>query len=345
MWKPVVGYEGLYEISSLGRVKALPKDVIDSMGRYTRRDERFLKVNISKRTGYPFVGLYKNGKQHTVCIHRLIAEAFIPNPNHFPCINHIDENRANSVLGNLEWCTYKYNNNYGHARENRAYSQKKYYEKNGSPNKGHRGGFAVIQYDLKGNMIARYEKGLPEIEELKGKRLPSLSSCLCHKNKSAYGYVWKYEGVPFSYDPKRSNEGKKFPNVVKSHQKQVIKKDLLGNILATYNSVSKAAKANNFERHALSRKKKGEYRIGDYIYVVEKKEHEYIPTGHKGPRYDLRGRGKPILQLDMQNNILKRFNCIADAAREIGDVKFAPDITNACRGNLKTAHGYKWRYA
>lgn len=106
-WKDIPGYEGLYQISSFGRVK--------SMG--TSRDGWRFKEKILKLTeepkGYLKVGLRKNGKLKTVRVHRLVAESFVPNPECFPEVNHKDENKSNNRVENLEWCTAKYNSRYG----------------------------------------------------------------------------------------------------------------------------------------------------------------------------------------------------------------------------------------
>lgn len=99
-WKPVVGYEGLYIVSSIGHVKSL------------FRYKRILKYNINKR-GYASVELFKNGESKRLLVHRLVAQAFIPNPDNLPQINHLDENPLNNAVSNLEWCTAKYNDNYG----------------------------------------------------------------------------------------------------------------------------------------------------------------------------------------------------------------------------------------
>lgn len=97
-WRDIEDYEGLYQVSNLGNV---------------RRNGANLRQGIGKN-GYPLVTLSKNGKTKSYYVHRLVAVAFIPNPNNLKCINHKDESRDNNRVQNLEWCDYRYNNAYGH---------------------------------------------------------------------------------------------------------------------------------------------------------------------------------------------------------------------------------------
>lgn len=108
IWKDVVGYEGLYEVSNKGNVYSVER--MDALGR--ERGGRVLKPKYNNR-GYLMVSLYKNGELKNRTVHRIVAEAFIPNPKGFLEINHKDENKSNNEFSNLEWCTREYNNNYG----------------------------------------------------------------------------------------------------------------------------------------------------------------------------------------------------------------------------------------
>ena len=115
IWKDIKGYEGLYQVSNKGHVKSL---------NYRRTGkEGILKGRLDK-DGYLRVGLCKNKKQKPFYIHRLVAKAFLPNPNNLPEVNHIDENKENNHVENLEWCDRKYNNNYGSRNERASVSMK-----------------------------------------------------------------------------------------------------------------------------------------------------------------------------------------------------------------------------
>lgn len=113
-WAPVKGYEGLYEVSTNGEVKSL---------NYNRTGkEKVLKPGKS-RGGYLRVFLYKNGECKPHSVHRLVAEAFLDNPENLPCVNHKDENPSNNNVNNLEFCSYQYNINYGTAIQRRVEKQ------------------------------------------------------------------------------------------------------------------------------------------------------------------------------------------------------------------------------
>lgn len=119
IWKDIEGYEGLYQVSNLGRVRSLDRSIVMQ----TKRNGKALKPYMSfhKGTilkpvidphGYALVQLRKEGKPWYVRVHRLVAMAFIPNPENKPCINHLDNTRNNNIVSNLEWCTYKENSQY-----------------------------------------------------------------------------------------------------------------------------------------------------------------------------------------------------------------------------------------
>ena len=153
--KNIVGYEGLYAITSCGKV-------------WSYRNECFLKP-ISTRNGYLIVALYKDRQRKWYSLHRLVAEAYIPNPENLPQVNHRDENKANNCLQNLEWCDAKYNINYG----TRPEKIKK----------------PILQYDLDGNFIREWSSATDVSKEAQ----ENICQCLKGKRKTAYGFIWKYK--------------------------------------------------------------------------------------------------------------------------------------------------------
>ena len=119
-WRTVKGFDGLYQVSTKGRVKSLARTFMAQcqygLKKY-RLNERILKQTKCSE-GYYHVTLRRNHNESVNCsVHRLVAEAFIPNPDNLRCINHKDETRTNNNVENLEWCSHKYNSNYGTAQE------------------------------------------------------------------------------------------------------------------------------------------------------------------------------------------------------------------------------------
>lgn len=167
IWRQIPGYEGLYVASNKGRIK--------SCERYNSRNtllcERLLKPKIN-RGGYLTTALTKNEIRKEYMVHRLVAMAFIPNPDKLPQINHKDENRKNNYLENLEWCTSKYNINYGNSISKRSN--------------------AVLQINDKGEIVARYKSGF-EASRRNNISRTLLYNALAGKVDTAGGYKWKYE--------------------------------------------------------------------------------------------------------------------------------------------------------
>ena len=115
-WKPVEGFEGLYEVSSLGRVKSL---------NYNHTGKEKILRHRKCRNGYLLVDLCRDGKRKTLLIHRLVAIAFLTNPEGLPEVNHKDEVKINNCVNNLEWVSKSYNNNFGTRNERMAAAKSK----------------------------------------------------------------------------------------------------------------------------------------------------------------------------------------------------------------------------
>ena len=111
IWLPIEGYENLYEVSNLGRVRSLERTVISKNGVTKKVSGKILKPMVNR--GYLMVTLCKNGIVRNCYIHRLVSTAFLPNPDKKPQVNHLSEDKLNNSVENLEWCTAKENINYG----------------------------------------------------------------------------------------------------------------------------------------------------------------------------------------------------------------------------------------
>ena len=174
VWLDIDGYDGDYQISNYGRVKSKKNN-----------NEKILKYAIDGR-GYSFVVLCKNGETKLFRIHRLVGEYFIPNPNNYLCINHKDENKTNNEVSNLEWCTHKYNANYGTKTQR---LKKSLHES--TKNKK-----CVTQYDLQGNLVALYN-GIREAGRVTNTESSSISEVCQGKKITANGYIWRYQEDSF----------------------------------------------------------------------------------------------------------------------------------------------------
>lgn len=125
IWRPIRDYEGLYEVSNKGRLKTLKRVVYKQDGRvHYIRKERLMRPVITNR-GYYKIMLCKNSITKQFSVHRLVAEAFLENPNNLPQVNHKDENKLNNCVENLEYCDLIYNINYGTGIERRAEKRRK----------------------------------------------------------------------------------------------------------------------------------------------------------------------------------------------------------------------------
>ena len=164
IFKDIKHYEGLYQVSNLGRV-------------YSIRNNKILKPKLNK-CGYLSVNLKYKGSHVTKSIHRLVAQTFIENPYNFPQVNHKDEDKTNNCVDNLEWCTAKYNINYGTCRERTAQHFRK----------------PVLMFDLNNNFIKEFNSVAEASSYVNGNSGNIIGCCLMYEHyNSAYGYKWKYK--------------------------------------------------------------------------------------------------------------------------------------------------------
>lgn len=114
-WRPVAGWEDSYEVSSIGRMKAKARKVLYIDGRNRAFPERLLSSKPNKKIGYHMISLYKDNTAHNRYVHRLVAGAFIPNPENKRDVNHLDGVRTNNNIANLQWTTHRENMQHAHA--------------------------------------------------------------------------------------------------------------------------------------------------------------------------------------------------------------------------------------
>lgn len=170
IWKDIEGYKNLYQISNKGNVKSLKRKVKCKNGIYHTISEKILKPCKNGR-GYLFVNLQKEGKIKNTRIHRLVANAFIQNPYNLQEVNHIDEDKTNNNVENLEWCTREYNVNYGYRTKLAAKAQSK----------------KVLCVET--NIIYQSTR---EAERQLGLYHNNISNCCNGKQNTCGGYKWRY---------------------------------------------------------------------------------------------------------------------------------------------------------
>ena len=153
IWRDIDDFEGLYQVSNLGRVRNLNSGKI---------------LKFFTQNNYCRVSLSKNNRTYKFLIHRLVAQAFIPNIDNLPVVNHKDENPLNNSVENLEWCTQKYNVNYSQAK-------------------------AVNQYTMSGKFVKKWFSISAIASSMGNYDIKStIVKCCKGKKKSAYGFIWRY---------------------------------------------------------------------------------------------------------------------------------------------------------
>ena len=161
IWRDIAGYEGLYKVSTEGNIKSIKRNKLLSL--YTNHG------------GYKKVDLCKNNTRKHYSVHRLVAQAFIPNPDNLPQVNHKDEDKSNNCVSNLEWITHKDNCIYGTRLERMSKTRSK----------------PIIQLSLDGTFIREWDS-TREAAKFIGCFRQNINNCLRGVTKTAYGYKWRY---------------------------------------------------------------------------------------------------------------------------------------------------------
>ena len=182
IWKEILNFSD-YEVSNLGRVKSKERIVITKQNKKYRVKEKILKPQINNKTGYIQYTLIKDKKQITKLAHILVAETFLNKTNDNLEINHKDENKLNNRLDNLEYCTHKYNINYGTGNYRRRAAEINVKKTSRKTRK-------VIQYDLSGNFIKEWDNIFRARSELKLNKIWEV--CNGKRNKCG-NFIWRYK--------------------------------------------------------------------------------------------------------------------------------------------------------
>lgn len=179
IWKPIKNFDK-YEVSNYGNVRSKVIKRSKNESKPPQITYRYLRPCVKR--GYATVQISNDYYILIRLVHRLVALAFIPNPDNLPQVNHKDENPLNNHIDNLEWCTNEYNSNYGtrNVRIGRTSKRNMKLCKK------------VLQYDLNGNFIKEWFS-LEQIVRECGYAKPNISRCCHFKNKTSYGYIWRFK--------------------------------------------------------------------------------------------------------------------------------------------------------
>lgn len=178
IWKDIKGYEGLYQVSNLGNVRSLDR-IVDQKNKFGKHQKHLYKGKQLKkqtqRNGYEVVNLYKEKQMSKKLVHRLVAKEFLRNKSDMEYVNHIDNDRKNNNVKNLEWCTQKENINYAYTYGNKIAPHMK----------------KIVQVDELGSIINNF-KSIQEAERKTGIKASNISKCCRNLRNKAGGYRWKY---------------------------------------------------------------------------------------------------------------------------------------------------------
>ena len=308
-----IEYSSDYAISNYGRVLSKERTYSTGYG-YVHRMDTILRLAPGK-CGYLQIGLNINGKKKPLKVHRLVAKAFIPNPDGFPQINHKNEDKSDNRVVNLEWCTSKYNINYGTAKERIVQTRSKKYGRN------------IIQYRMDGSVVHVY-RGLRRVNRQTGYNESAILKVCTGLQLTSYGYVWRYEGdafdkYPITYDKKvhASCVGR-----------GVVKYDLNGEVVKIYEGGLKETLQDY----------KNYYSIKSCLNGDTKTAHGFIwrYIGSPAPEPI---ENKRIAQYTMDCKLVSFHNSIADAIKTLGHGTLT-SVCDCLHKRIYSALGFIWRY-
>lgn len=191
-WRDIKGYEGLYQVSNEGRIKSF----------YLGKEK--IRKLFNDKDGYLIVSLWKRGVSENPRVHRLVAEAFVPNPNNYPVVNHKDENKQNNMVwvnedgsidynkSNLEWCTVKYNTNYGTCLEKRKEKRKGWKPTKETVKRVADKHKKPVGMYKDGILIKRFESASDAERENNNYKNMSISAACNGRIRTYRGYEWKF---------------------------------------------------------------------------------------------------------------------------------------------------------
>lgn len=309
IWKPVKNYEKLYEISNLGNIRSLDRIVKgkDNIIKLIRGKNHKL---YTAKSGYVFTSLYKNSESKRYSVHRLVADAFIPNPENLPQINHIDENKGNNCVENLEWVTCSEN----------------------CKRKSVKGERKILQYDKNGNFIKEWNS-IKEASENLNINYSTLQTAVSD-NHFCSECFWRYfsENYPLKIEQKISTYC----------GRPIYQYDLQGNFIKEWNKIidiEVQLKCDKSGINKVCREKNGyTYKGFQWRY----KDEILDPNINIGKSRVRKGIYK-IDQYSLDNKFIKTWDNARKAALYLG-IRDGCRILKCCKGVQNQCMGFKWKY-
>lgn len=236
LWKDVVGYEGRYQVSSLGRVRSVTRIVNRPMGSTRLVESKILSLQKSNLGYLRIILIDKNHKAKTCSVHRLVALAFIPNPNNFPMVNHKDENKENNFVENLEWCDAAYNVSYGTAIQRRSEKRRRKVE-------------MIDKYS--GKVLKVFDSVQEASKETGISRQLITDVCMKRPKKyTAGGYIWRYADSDVRAKRNVGNDIRMLNKYPEKRKIEMIDKNT-NSVLKTFNSLAEASKVTHISKSTI----------------------------------------------------------------------------------------------
>lgn len=333
VWKPIKDYEKYYEVSNLGNVKSLHKN-----------KQKILKP--CKSGEYLRVVLQKNGTSKTNSIHKLVIQHFNETSTPDQCINHIDGNKVNNNINNLEWCTFRQNTK--HAIQKKIFIAKT---------------FRVSQYTLDKKELIRIFNSIKEAMDVTGIRDSQICANCKNKTSSAGVYFWKY--TDFEYKPTPIPDGGKsldgYLNYIitkngevysKSHKKFMAKRINSGYEYISLGNGNKKKEKKDFSIHYLVAKlyipNPNNYPMINHKNSIKTDNNvnnlEWTTYSENMKQFAMEKICIPVNKLDYKGKIIDTYKSIASASRECDISASCISMVLSKNNNRKTAGGFKWEY-
>lgn len=334
IWRKVKGFEDYYEVSNTGKVRSISREIKREIkGNYFQEGKELTLSQNNK--GYCIAKLWVNGKGKKYFVHRLVADAFIDNPNKYPVINHKDENPLNNNVENLEWCTQKYNVNYGTARERMK-------EKLVKP---------IYQLDKQTKEIIKEWHNANEVAKNFNCSRGRIFGW-CQDYAEAEGYIWcyvedykkGYNGVvrkSIGIKPKPTEEEIKRREIKRNNRNRPIYKIDMDDfsIIKEYENIYEAKNDGNEYNKLYSCLSKETKKYNNFFWCYSDEYNDIDFNALK----KVKG-SKGVIQYDLRtNDIINKWDSMTEMYNKDG---YAITLVGkCCKGIINNAYGYGWRYA